>query len=65
MKHTKKEKTEERVKTTKIVKCNCSHEYQDLVYGVGKRAANLIAKEKPTDGTRVYRCTVCSKLHKV
>jgi hypothetical protein len=38
--------------STKTIKCNCSNEYQDEVYGVGNRAANETSNGQ-------YRCTVC------
>jgi hypothetical protein len=34
-----------------IANCSCSHEYQDRLYGKGKRVFNL--------GKTNYRCTVC------
>lgn len=39
-------------KAAKILRCNCSHEYQDKVFGAGRRSHNL-TKDKQ------YRCTVC------
>lgn len=38
-----------------IKKCTCSHRYQDIKYGVGKRVAN------PLTNREGYRCTVCGK----
>ena len=38
---------------TKIIKCNCKHEFQDGRYGVGNRVHNYAAKNS------VWRCTVC------
>ena len=34
-----------------IFNCSCRHEYQDKLYGVGRRVFNL--------GKANYRCTVC------
>ncbi len=44
---------------TKIIKCNCKHEWQDKTYGQGNRVGNLIKQNaKGTD----YRCVVCGKV---
>lgn len=43
---------------TKIVKCSCSHEYQDKLHGKGNRVANKSAATPPK-----YVCTVCGKEH--
>ncbi len=44
-------------KSTKILECFCTHEYQDKRYGKNKRLHN------PTkDG---YRCTVCKRETKI
>ncbi len=43
---------------TKIVKCECKHEYQDQKHGKDKRVANRAPKKEG------YRCTVCGKIHK-
>jgi len=37
-----------------VIKCRCDHEYQDVVYGDGKRLHN---KMNGKEG--YYRCTVC------
>ena len=50
--------TEKRRNGTRIVACSCKHEYQDKVYGTGKRVANAAPKQ---DGDR---CTVCGTVHK-
>ena len=42
---------------TKILKCDCEHEYQDKKYGHKMRVHNQTQKE---DGM-IYRCTVCGK----
>ena len=42
----------------KIIRCACSHDYQDKRYGLGMRVAN--ATKEPDN----YRCTVCSLVHK-
>jgi len=41
-----------RMRVTKIIKCTCSHSFQDKRYGKGKRVHNETAKG--------WRCTVCS-----
>lgn len=43
-------------KGTKIVSCDCKHEYQDKRYGQGKRVANVVSAKES-------RCTVCGKKH--
>jgi len=40
---------------TTIKTCYCDHEYQDKVYGKGKRVMNKKAEGKG------WRCTVCGK----
>lgn len=42
--------------TSKLIKCTCSHEDQDKMYGQGNRMANEAR-------TGQYRCTVCGTLH--
>lgn len=48
-----------------ILSCHCKHEYQDKLYGKGKRVMN--PTEKSIYGTaltntgRLYRCTVCKR----
>jgi hypothetical protein len=42
--------------STTLVKCSCSHEFQDKQYGKGVRVANVTGKG-------ALRCTVCSKEH--
>lgn len=46
---------------TVVITCvdGCKSEYQDQVYGVGKRLANLCYK------TENCRCTVCGKVQPV
>ena len=39
---------------TKIINCNCKHDFMDKMYGRGKRVAN----NKKAAGAR---CTVCGK----
>ena len=39
---------------TKVVKCDCSHDYQDKHYGFNKRLANKANND-------YYVCTVCEK----
>lgn len=43
-----------------IIKCTCSHEFQDALYGMGNRVCNPCTKR--SDGSRSYRCTVCSTM---
>lgn len=38
---------------TKIINCSCKHEFQDKIYGRGKRVANYCRAKN------VYKCTVC------
>ena len=42
---------------TRIMKCDCEHEFQDKRYGKGKRVHNEMV---PKNG-KTYRCTVCGK----
>jgi len=44
---------------TKIMQCNCKHEYQDQQYGLNKRVHNPCPGKSANE--IVYRCTVCSK----
>lgn len=44
--------------TAKILKCSCSHEAQDKIYGKNMRCMNRTTKSK-TLGMATYRCTVC------
>ncbi len=46
---------------TKIVSCDCKHEYQDQKHGKGKRVANFARNLNNKAGA--YRCTVCGKVH--
>lgn len=39
---------------TRIINCECQHEFQDKRYGAGKRVANI------TDNGDA-RCTICGK----
>ena len=41
-----------------VLKCTCKNDYQDRVYGKGRRVMNYTTKSKSND-TAVYRCTVC------
>lgn len=51
------------IHTTVKHSCTCHHEYQDLLYGKGKRVMNSTAKQDK-DYMEV-RCTVCSKVHRL
>ncbi len=52
-------------KTVARVRCTCSHEHQDKMYGEKVRVANVTQKGTGNIGTRIVRCTVCSKEHTV
>ena len=41
---------------TKVIKCDCTNEYQDSKYGKGMRVFNELSRPTPE-----YRCTVCVK----
>lgn len=41
--------------STAILSCKCSHEYQDTVYGKGRRLHNRSGKKENSH----YACTVC------
>lgn len=41
--------------TTQMIKCNCKHEFQDAMYGVGQRVANIMR-------TGQVKCTVCGTI---
>lgn len=43
---------------TVIITCKCDSNYQDTVYGINKRLAN-IKGDKPD--ASIARCTVCGK----
>lgn len=43
---------------TKEINCTCKDDFQDKLYGKGKRLCN--AYGKPHKG---YKCTVCGKEH--
>ncbi len=54
------------IKTTRNIACTCKHEFQDKVYGLGRRLANLVTKTlKSASNQCDYRCTVCGKSHTV
>jgi hypothetical protein len=44
---------------TRVIKCNCKHEYQDKQYGSGNRVHN--PTKKGGTGAIIYRCTACNK----
>lgn len=48
---------------TTRVKCVCTHEVQDALYGAGVRIANATMKQN--EKQREVRCTVCKKIHNV
>jgi len=43
---------------TKILPCNCKHEFQDKLYGKGMRVHNQMTKENKLGD---WRCTSCGK----
>ena len=45
--------------TTAVLKCNCVHKTQDLIYGKSMRVHNLT--NLGTGNQMVWRCTVCLK----
>lgn len=46
----------------KLIKCTCSHEVQDALYGKGMRVHNPAGKSGTKDFGVKARCTVCSNL---
>ena len=44
-------------KTTKVLKCNCAHSFQDSLYGPYQRLHNWAIKQDQ------WRCSVCGSLH--
>jgi len=42
---------------TRILRCTCSHVFQDRKYGKGKRLHNI-----KVGNTKGYACTVCSNV---
>ena len=48
---------------TALVKCKCTHDQQDRMYGSGVRVANSTAKQDK-DSVEV-RCTVCKAVQRV
>lgn len=42
---------------SKILRCSCTHEFQDKTYGKGMRLMNPTGKTQDSG----YRCTVCGK----
>ena len=45
-----------------IITCNCSHSYQDTLYGKNKRVANPAEGKGAHKGR--YKCTSCQKFNK-
>lgn len=43
---------------TRVMRCNCQHEFQDEVYGPGMRLFNEKVSGNKVNG---YKCTVCGK----
>lgn len=44
--------------STKVISCNCEHEYQDNRYGKGRRLHNK-GKGKSPGGPPTWNCTIC------
>lgn len=44
---------------TKILKCDCIHEYQDKLYGKGMR---VHTSGNPQSTRPKFTCTVCTKI---
>lgn len=44
---------------TRVMPCECRHEYQDRRYGRGRRVFNMM---KPRKEQQEWRCTVCMKV---
>lgn len=47
---------------TKVIACDCDHEYQDKLYGNRQRVHNMTTDGKD-QAMKVWRCTVCDKQH--
>lgn len=45
---------------TMVIECTCRNEFQDSLYGTGRRLANKCGKESELE----YRCTICGTVHK-
>ena len=45
---------------TKRIACTCKSEYQDQMYGKGRRVMNATEKGKTATST-TWRCTVCKR----
>lgn len=43
---------------SKILKCDCKHDFQDKEYGKGKRLHNMMVKK---GNMQHYRCIICGK----
>lgn len=44
-----------------ILNCDCKNEYQDTIYGQGKRLFNPCKPKLISLGQNWFRCTVCKK----
>jgi len=44
---------------TRILPCDCTHQYQDARYGTGRRVHNR--GKQIAVGKYLWRCTVCGK----
>lgn len=43
-----------------IIRCSCHHDFQDHLYGHGRRVHNM-KKEVPKGIKQPYTCTVCGR----
>ena len=53
------------MRATKILECNCMHEYQDERYGKGQRVHNYARKGLGGDNNPGWRCTACGRVKPV
>lgn len=44
--------------STKVLRCVCTHDYQDRLYGAGMRLFNRMV---PTTNSYPFRCTACGR----
>lgn len=45
----------------RVMTCQCSHESQDWLYGLGSRVFNRVGAQEG-DTQRKWRCTVCGRI---
>lgn len=46
------------------VKCKCSHEFQDQLYGKGVRVCTPVERTRVQGKLQEKRCTVCGTIHR-